>query len=192
MKNQSLQAFALRTLVALFVAAMVLTVSSPTAHATEAAEIDAAVDEGLERLFAEVPEARELAGKSAGVLLFPKITKAGLVVGGAGGKGALRVDGRTSGYFQSHALSVGYQAGVETFGYALFLIGEEDLKTLEANRGSFDLGTAPSLVIADKGFVRELGTRNIQSGIVAIFFSEQGLMAGAGLQATKIKQISPN
>lgn len=183
--------FAVRAMAALFVAATMLTVPVPQAYASEAAEIDAAVDEGLQKLFAEIPEARELAEKSAGVLVFPRIVKAGLVAGFAGGKGALRIDGKTAGYYQSRAVSYGYQAGIETFGYALFLVGEEDLKSLQENRGDFAVGTSPSLVIADKGFVKALGTGTLRNGIVAFFFSEEGLMVGAGLQATKVTQINP-
>lgn len=180
-----------RLIVAVVVAAMVLAVPAPRAHAAEAAEIDAEVDAGLQALLRESPEMRELAEKSAGILLFPRITKMGLVAGAAGGKGALRVNGKTVGYYRSRAVSVGYQAGIQSYGYALFLIGDEELMKLQALEGSFDVGSSPSLVIADQGFINEIGTRNLDKGTVAVFFSQEGLMAGAGLQATKIARIYP-
>lgn len=180
-----------RLVTVIVVAAMMMAVPASRAHAAEAAEIDAEVDAGLQALLRESPEMRELAEKSAGVLLFPRITKMGLVAGAAGGKGALRVNGKTVGYYRSRAVSVGYQAGIQSYGYALFLIGEEELMKLQALEGSFDVGSAPSLVIADQGFINEIGTRNLDKGTVAVFFSQEGLMAGAGLQATKIARIYP-
>jgi lipid-binding SYLF domain-containing protein len=180
-----------RLVTVVVVAALMFAVSAPLAHADEAAEIDAEVDAGLRALLNESPELRELAEKSAGILLFPRITKMGLVAGAAGGKGALRVKGNTVGYYRSRAVSVGYQAGIQSYGYALFLIGDEDLMKLQALEGSFDIESAPSLVIADQGFIKEIGTRNLDKGTVAVFFSQEGLMAGAGLQATKIARIDP-
>lgn len=189
---RNLPDFAVRLMAAVFMAAMVLAIPSQPVHAAEAAEIDAAVDAGLQKLFAEVPETRALAETSAGVLVFPSITKAGLVAGVAGGRGALRVAGKTAGYYRSRAVSYGLQAGIENFGYALFLVSDADLQTLQQNGGSFAVGASPSLVIADKGFVKSIGTQTLKKGIIAFFFSEEGLMVGGGLQATKITQIYPN
>ncbi|MBM9532134.1 hypothetical protein JWG42_18435, partial [Desulfoprunum benzoelyticum] len=94
------------------------------AHAASAAEIDQAVNLALEKLYASTPAAAELAKVSKGVLLFPDVVKAGLIVGGQYGEGALRVDGKTVGYYNTLAASYGLQAGAQTFGYAMFLMND--------------------------------------------------------------------
>ena len=58
--------------------------------------------------------------------------------------------------------------------------------------GGFEVGGAPSLVVADEGFSRSLSTTTLQNGIYAFFFGQKGLMAGLSLQGTKISQYTPS
>lgn len=164
----------------------------PTVHAqaTSAAEIDAEVDVAVERLEAKVPGTRELAERSAGVLVFPKIVKAGFLVGVQGGHGALRSGDSTAGYYETVSLSYGLQAGVQPFGYALLFLNEHDLAYLDRSEG-FELGMAPSLVIADVGTAASLSTTTAKRGILVFIFGQKGLMGGLGVQGTKITRIAP-
>ncbi|MGX0879828.1 lipid-binding SYLF domain-containing protein [Roseovarius sp. MBR-154] len=181
-----------RTLLSLLAAIiMIPTLTSPV-RAGEAAEIDANVDAALERLYTEVPGTRVLAQSSAGVLVFPSILKIGLLAGVHGGRGALRINGKTDGYYRSRAVSYGLQAGAQTFGYALFFMDQSDLDYLLLDSDGVEIGLAPSLVIADQGMMRSLTTANLNQGTIAVFFSQQGLMAGGGLQGSKITRIFPN
>jgi lipid-binding SYLF domain-containing protein len=52
--------------------------------------------------------------------VFPRIVKAGFLIGGQGGDGALRVQRKTVGYYNIAAASFGSQAGVQTFSYVPF------------------------------------------------------------------------
>ncbi len=71
-----------------------------------AAEIDSDVDKALASLYGQRPEAKKLGETSKAVLVFPRIIKGGLIfVGGQGGEGALRVNGKTDGYYGSLAVS---------------------------------------------------------------------------------------
>src|SRR5512137_207421 len=81
------------------------------AFAATAAEIDKEVALALEKLYAGSPTAREFSKVAKGVLVFPDVIKAGLVVGGQYGEGALLVNGQTSGYYNTVAASYGLQAG---------------------------------------------------------------------------------
>ena len=60
--------------------------------------INAGVQSTLESFYAQNPGNREIVANAAGVLVFPRVTKAGLGVGGEGGRGALIVNGSTIGY----------------------------------------------------------------------------------------------
>ena len=62
--------------------------------------------------------------------MFPKIVKAGLVVGGQGGEGVLFVRGKPAGYYKIGAASFGLQAGGQSFSYALFLMNDKALAYL--------------------------------------------------------------
>ena len=55
--------------------------------------------------------------------------------------------------------------------------------------GGFELGSGPSIVILDTGGARALTTSTIQSDIYAVFFDQKGLMAGLGLQGSKISRL---
>ncbi|PIE12470.1 MAG: hypothetical protein CSA68_12615 [Rhodobacterales bacterium] len=54
------------------------------------AAIDARVDATLNHLYNRYPGTRDLADKSTGMLVMPLVTEAGLGIGGAYGRGALR------------------------------------------------------------------------------------------------------
>lgn len=108
-------------LVALTVAA---SGTAGTALAASAHQINRDVDRALGALYAAQPKARDLGKRAKAILVFPKIIKAGLIIGGQGGDGALRVGGKTVGYYNIAAASFGLQAGAQTFSYALFFMTE--------------------------------------------------------------------
>jgi lipid-binding SYLF domain-containing protein len=81
------------------------------ARAASAGEINADAGRALRALYAVQPKARELGARARAVLVFPKIVKAGLVVGRQSGAGALLIGGRTAAYYNLSAASFGLQAG---------------------------------------------------------------------------------
>jgi lipid-binding SYLF domain-containing protein len=94
------------------------------------------------------------------------------------------------GYYRSTAVSYGLQAGVQKFGYALIFMNKEDLEYLDSSSG-FEVGMGPSIVVMDAGMAKSLTTTTLRKGIYAFFFGQKGLMAGLGLQGTKITKIYP-
>ena len=170
-------------------AAYVLT-PRPSIAAT-AAKIDSDVDKALASLYGQIPEAEKLREKSKGVLVFPKIIKAGLIlVGGQGGEGALRVDGKTVDYYSTIAVSYGLQLGAQWFGYAMFFRTDEALSYLDKSDG-WEVGVGPSIVAVDKGTAKALSSSSLKGDVYVFFFDQKGLMAGLGLQGTKITKIKP-
>jgi lipid-binding SYLF domain-containing protein len=174
-------------LVALILALSVMPPPHP-AVAASSAEIDRDVDIALTRMYDKVPNSRELAGQAKALLIFPSIVKAGFLFGAQYGEGALRRKGRTVGYYNTAAASYGLQAGVQSFGYALFFMSDSAVQYLDKSEG-FELGTGPSLVVLDVGAARALTTTTMQSDIYAVFFDQRGLMAGIGLQGSKITRM---
>ena len=52
-------------------------------------------------------------------------------------------------------------------------------------------GVGPSIVVLDHGMARAMTTTTARSDIYAVFFDQKGLMAGIGIQGTKITPIHP-
>jgi lipid-binding SYLF domain-containing protein len=157
-----------------------------------ATQIDRDVDVALKELYATTPAARALAAKAKGILVFPTILKAGFI-GGAqyGGGGALRKNGKTVAYYNTVAGSYGLQAGIQKFGYALFFMTDDSLKYLDKS-GGFEVGVGPSVVLVDEGMGKSLTTSTLQDSIYGFIFDQKGLMAGLGLQGSKITRIHPD
>ncbi len=157
-----------------------------------AAEIDSDVDKALASLYGQTPEAKKLGETSKAVLVFPRIIKGGLIlVGGSGGEGALRVNGKTADYYNTLAVSYGLQLGVQWFGYAMFFRTDDAHDYLDSSDG-WEVGTAPSLVLVDKGAAAGFSTSSLKDDIYVFFFDQEGLMEGLGLQGTKITKITPD
>ncbi|HYC56914.1 MAG TPA: twin-arginine translocation pathway signal protein [Candidatus Binatia bacterium] len=122
------------TIVLDLVATMSIAFASP-AMAASASDIDGKARAALQTLLATTPGARELARKAEAILVFPSVVKAGLMVGAQYGEGALITGSKTAGYYNIASASYGPQAGVQTFGYALFLMTPEARKYLDGSAG---------------------------------------------------------
>jgi lipid-binding SYLF domain-containing protein len=159
-------------------------------RAQKAAELDRKVDEAQAKLFATSPAAKNLSKSAKGILIFPTVKKAGFVVGGQYGEGALREGGKTVGYYKTTAASFGLQAGGQKFGYAMFFMTDGALEYLKNSKG-WEVGVGPSVVVVDEGVARSLTTSTAKESIYVFFFGQKGLMAGLGVQGSKISQIHP-
>lgn len=183
----------LKAAAALILASLTLSqcASGPTASGASASQIASDSRAALRDLYAQNPKARQLGAKAKGVLVFPSIAKGGFIVGGMGGNGALvRPGGAIRDYYQTGGLSYGLQAGVQKYGYALFLMDNDAFANINRADG-WEVGSSPSLVIVDKGKAASLSTTTINKGTYAFFFNQAGLMGGLGLQGSKITRIHP-
>jgi len=171
--------------------AVFLTVGAQTAMAASAKEITQNGHKALDELCKHNQTARLLRKEAVAFLVFPSIYKAGFIVGGQGGDGVLFRDNKSIGYYRSVAASYGLQAGVQKFGYALFFMKESALEYLEKSDG-WEIGVGPSIVVVDAGVGKTLTTTTGRSDVYAFIFSQKGLMAGIGIQGTKITKISPD
>ena len=176
--------------IAIFCVLVGASVLSPRpAVAASAAELNRNGNAVLAKLYKSTPKAKELADKAKGVLVFPSVVKGGFMVGGLFGEGVLLKGGKAVGYYNTVAASYGFQAGIQKYGYAMFLMNDAALQYLDKSDG-WELGTGPSVVIVDQGVARGLSTSTARDDVYAFIFSQTGLMAGAGLQGSKITKIT--
>lgn len=144
----------------------------------------------LRSLYRSNPTAKALGSRAKGILVFPEIAKGGFMVGGMGGKGALiQPDGGVRSFYQTVGLSYGFQAGIQEYSYALFLMDDSAFSALNSADG-WAVGSSPGLVVMDSSVTLSgLSTTNMNKSTYAFFFNRQGLMGGAGLEGTKISRI---
>ncbi|WP_313620179.1 lipid-binding SYLF domain-containing protein [Achromobacter sp.] len=164
---------------------------TPPARAASASELSTDAMAALEQLYAQEPRMRELGRKAVGVLVFPSIIKGGLLVGGERGDGALIRRGKVEAFYSISALSFGFQAGAQQFSYALFFMNEPAMAYLDQSDG-WSLGAGPSLVVVDQGYAASITTTTVTQDVYAVPFGEQGLMAGMGLEGSKISRMDLN
>jgi len=164
------------------------TAVSPVA-AQGTATIDGSARQAYGKLVASVPAARELDRQAVAVLVFPRITKAGLVIGGQYGEGVLLRGGKPAGHYSTTGASYGLQAGAQQFGYAMFFMNEKALNALTENDG-FEVGVGPSVVVVDEGMAKSATSMTTKDDIYAFIFSQKGLMAGISLQGNKITKLA--
>ncbi len=185
--SQLIRNFALFTVVfSLFVL-----ITPQSVLAADAAQIDREAKMSLEALYANSPEAKKLVADAKGILVFTDVIKAGLIIGAQYGDGALLQNGETIGYYNTVAASYGLQAGAQTFGYALFFMTDKDLNYLTSSSG-WEIGVGPNIVVVDAGAATALTTTTGRDNVYAFFFDQKGLMAGLGLQGSKITKINPD
>jgi len=153
-------------------------------------QLESDAREALNMLYRTTPGAKALGASARGILVFPNIVKGGFVFGGQFGEGVLFKDGVSSGYYNSVSASFGLQAGLQKFGYAMFFMNESDLRYLDSSEG-WEIGVGPSVTVLDQGLAASLSSTTARKGVYAFFFEQRGLMAGLGLQGTKISKINP-
>ncbi len=154
-----------------------------------AAQVDQSVTASLNSLYANNEAAKTLGSKAKAVLVFPEIRKAAFIAGAQYGYGALRKDSQTVGYYRTRAASYGFQAGVKQFGYALFFMTDSALDYLDKS-GGLAIGTGPSVVVVDQGFARSITTTNLRADVYAFVFDQKGLMAGMGIEGSRIVRVT--
>lgn len=174
---------------AVLIAACSSTTTTSSAVSSEAAsrtQLELAARGALKDLYATTPSAQALGANAAGVLVFPSIMKAGLLLGGSGGKGVLfGTDGKVKGYYSAGAVSWGLQAGAQSFSEAMILMTPESIQHLDSADG-WSVGVGPSVVVADAGMGKDITTTTERSDVYAFIYGQSGLMAGLGVQGQKI------
>jgi lipid-binding SYLF domain-containing protein len=81
-----------RALISTLILSLLVLVSSDPAFAKSAEEIDSEANQALDTLYAESSAAKELGAKAQGILVFPSITKGGLIVGGEYGESGSKLE----------------------------------------------------------------------------------------------------
>ena len=158
------------------------------AAADTAAEIDASVDEALTVFGRDVDGGQAFLDKAAGYLVFPRVIKVGIGIGGETGEGALRVGGQSTGYYRTVAGSFGFQLGAQAKSIVIAFMTQEALDKFRASDG-WKAGVDGSVALIDIGAGKAVDTSNVMDPVVGFVFGSKGLMYNLTLEGTKITKL---
>jgi len=158
-----------------------------TVAADDKQAIDQEVKAALKTLYEKEPGAEALGAKASGILVFPNVRRAGLVVSGQSGDGAMLKKGKIADYYSSNAIAVGLEAGAQSYSVALFFMTDAALKDFES-RDDYEIGAGANVVFVEAGAAAGAGSTTSPAGVYGFVFGQKGLMGGISLQGTKIKK----
>ncbi len=150
--------------------------------------IDAGYRDTIDRLYQTTPGSRELVAKARGVLVFPKVIAAGLVVGGEYGQGVLRVNGAPDNYYRTTTGSVGWQIGAQSRAL-VFLFMTQDALDKFRNGNGWGGGVDASVALLKAGANGAVDVNAAGAQTVAFVMTNAGLMANLSLEGTKVTRI---
>jgi lipid-binding SYLF domain-containing protein len=140
----------------------------------------------LSRCKSVSPACIEATESAAGVLVFPEVTSASIIVGGAGAKGVLWVDGKIDGYYGLGEGSVGLQIGVKKAS-EVFALNADALNRLRGE-GTWKIGTDADITVIGAGATEK--TASGQGGTAVFVFDEKGLSAGVAIEGVTIQKLA--
>ncbi len=170
-------------------AVLAMAASPSRTEAGSAAQIDAAVEGTLKEFFYQIRGSRELVAKSAAVLVFPSVIKAGFGIGGEYGEGALLTRGRTLEYYNTVSASIGFQFGAQARSIIIVFMTPEALASFRRVNG-WKVGVDGSVALVTVGIGGSIDTSKIASPIVGFIFDGKGLMYNLTLEGSKISRIA--
>jgi len=120
--------------------------------------------------------------------VMPGVTKAAVGVGGEYGEGALRVQGKSVGYYNFGAASYGLQIGAQAKDMIIAFMTDEALKNFQGSKG-WEAGVDGNIAVIKLGAGGVLDTKSIKDPIVAFVFDVKGLMADISLKGGKFTKM---
>ena len=157
---------------------------------TNNVKIDARVNTTLNQMYNRYPGTRDLAEKSAGMLVIPLVTEAGFIFGGAYGRGALRINGATVDYYAAIKGNAGLQIGAQQYAHVLFFMTDAALARFRRSSG-WTAGADLEYVVKDEGNALTADTNTLTAPVIAAVFGQAGLRIGATLEGSKYTRIIP-
>jgi lipid-binding SYLF domain-containing protein len=159
-----------------------------TALADTKPELDVGVHETLKAFDALNPHNRALRHSAAGTLVFPRVTKGGAGIAGEYGEGALRIDGKTIGYYSVSSASIGLTLGAAKRSEVLIFTTQDSLNQFTSSKG-WSIGADTGVAIVHGGGGANYDTDTLKKPVVGFVFGEKGLIGDLSLEGSKIDKI---
>ena len=181
MKSRNLSTVTSVALAALFFGALSLGATKD--------QIDERVQNTLLQFDQLNPSHQDLVGRAKGILVFPRVTKAGAGVAGEFGEGALLINGKSTGYYSLSSASVGLTLGVAKHDEIIMFMTQEALDKFTSSKG-WAVGADTGVAVMSKGAGGAYDTKTLQRPILGFVFAEKGLIADVSLDGSKVTQLN--
>lgn len=162
--------------------------ASTATFAHTKAQIDVSADRALKDFYTLNPTNRELAGKAVGMLIFGRVTKGGVGVGGEYGEGVLRVQGQPVDYYKLVSASVGLTLGVAKHREIIMFMTQGALDKFTKSDG-WSAGGDTAIAVVSQGAGGIYDSATLGKPILGFVFGEKGLIGDLSLEGTKISKI---
>ena len=161
---------------------------APGVQAASKVELDARVSATLERLQEHESATVELMQKASGILVFPRVLKAGFGLGGSTGEGSLLVNYQPVQYYRTTSLSIGLQIGGQASSEVVLFMTDDALERFRQSDG-WEAGVDGSIALITVGVGGDIDTHNVQSPIIGFIFGNKGLMYELSFEGSKFWRI---
>ena len=164
---------------------------SQTTSARNSNEIDASIESALERFSEEVQGSQGYLDGARGILVIPRMIKAGVVLGMEYGEGALIVDDIKVQYYRAFSTSLGIQLGVGAKDLVILFFDDEAMDDFLYSSG-WQAGVDGAVALWTMGAGGSIDTTESQDPIVGFVFGHKGIIAGVSFEGTKFTKIWPD
>ena len=172
-----------------FVAVLSGCASSPQKDAGDRLMLETSVGVSLDKFYGEATNARKVVEMAQGVLVCPKITKAGFVFGGEGGTCAMQINGKTTGYYRAAAFKAGLLAGAESYSLLVVFNDTDALAKFRDGKRNWQVGGNLSVVVAKKGASGGFDTKTMGAPISVYVYSQAGFMGDISVDGSTFKKL---
>jgi len=173
------------------VVAVGLVLSAQTASAIkaqEAAKLEADAKATLAKFQASTKGSQEVFANAKGILVCPKITKGGFIVGVESGNCVLTKGTSTPLYYGTSAVKAGLVAGIQSYSMILVLNTPESVAKFTSENREWEMGMDASVAVAKLDAAGTLDTTNLKRDIVVFIFGGKGLMADVSFEGSRFKK----
>ena len=154
-------------------------------------EIDAAIESSLNRFTEEIQGAESYLEGARGILVIPRMWKAGVLLGFEFGEGALIVDGIKIQYYKALTTSVGLQIGVGSKDLIVLFFDDTAMDNFLYSSG-WEVGVDGAVALFTRGAAGAADTITFKDPIIGFVFGQKGLIAGVSIEGTKFTKIWPD
>jgi lipid-binding SYLF domain-containing protein len=154
-------------------------------------EIDAAIENSLNRFTEEIQGGDTYLDGARGVLVIPRMWKAGVLIGFEFGEGALIVDGIKVQYYKALTTSLGIQVGIGSKDLIILFFDDTAMDNFLYSSG-WEVGVDGAVALFTIGAAGAADTITIKDPIIGFVFGQKGLLAGVSIEGTKFTKIWPD
>ena len=176
-------------LIKLAITIIAISLMGTSLYAKTAGQIDHEADLALKQFTKEAKGSLTFLNKNVkGLLIFPKVVKAGIGIGGEYGEGVLRVGGKSIMYYSTASASIGFQLGLQEKSIIIAFMTDKALNDFR-NKNGWTVGVDGSVALIKWGVGGDISNTTLNKPVVGFIFGNKGLMYNLTIEGSKFTKI---